>query len=502
MPANWSSFITNVSNKLSGQSIEGSYDPQGRDVDDFATFLAEQYVLAVDGKAQTPFGNLHQKGNTQLLTDAFAKAFKLMEEERSPTLEEKERDPKYEDLKEPIPSVNIDEYLDKFALEFLEWSKKNGASIPDFTFSQMFDTFPKYPKDENELIDKLSDTIISRFDGSSGYVIWLNSLSGDLGGKVLARINEKGKNILKKDLVKGDEVVATVSNDYYDFYNNFGKNPLNKRDIVGTISSIRTNLELRTGELLGLNIKKYAIRVKGTEEAVDADEGSVLRLIKPTDFPQYKSEFLTRKIFQENHYNDPQRIPSIYTEDFILSFTYAKGIDDSSLKYNYDYSAVRDKRERYAAEFKRNIDLKTKLVNEIADEYRNQEDINKPEEGTDDPYEIMAGGVLAYWASTLQQPFSSTPAVPPCVITAPLGGFYVPIYYGGRKRLADYLRRAFNTGKIFKTVPEKKISATAVSAALAFSFAANLLEFKLIYNGGIPTPAGPVPMIGFVPIVF
>lgn len=494
MPANWSSFITNVSNKLSGQSIEGSYDPQGRDVDDFATFLAEQYVLAVDGKAQTPFGNLHQKGNTQLLTSAFSRAFKLLEEEKSPTLAEKEKDPKYEDLKEPIPSVNIDEYLDKFDLEFLSWSKENGASIPDFTFSQMFDTFPKYPKDENELIDKLSDTILSKFDGTSGYLFWLNFLGtgyeGDLGRKVLDRINEKSKNILKKDLVVGDDVVATVSVTN-DFYNNLNQG--NKKDIEGTISSIITNL----------GRKKYVIRVKNTQESVEADEGSVLRLIKPNDFAQYKSEVLTRKIFQENHYNDPQKIPSRYTEDFILKFTYVKGVDDNSRKYEYGFSTFLDeiKKETYAAEFKRNIDLKTKLVNEIADEYRNQENANKPEEGND-PYEIMAGGVLAYWASTLQQPFSSTPPVPPCVVTTPLGGFYIPIYYGGRKRLADYLRRAFNTGKIFKTVPEKKISATAVSAALAFSFAANLLEFKLIYNGGIPTPAGPVPMIGFVPIVF
>jgi len=29
-----------------------------------------------------------------------------------------------------------------------------------------------------------------------------------------------------------------------------------------------------------------------------------------------------------------------------------------------------------------------------------------------------------------------------------------------------------------------------------------MLEFKLIYNGGITTPGGPVPMIGFVPVVF
>ena len=181
-----------------------------------------------------------------------------------------------------------------------------------------------------------------------------------------------------------------------------------------------------------------------------------------------------------------------------------KGIDNNFFKYTYGYAFAGDqiKKERYAAEFKRNIDLKTKLINEISDKYKNQENTNKPEEGTNDPYEIMADGVLAYWASALQQPFSAAPPIPPCIITPPLGGFYIPIYYGSRKRLADYLRRAFNTGKIFKTVPEKKISATAVATALAFSFAANMLEFKLIYNGGIPTPAGPVPMVGFVPIVF
>ena len=488
MSADWSSFITNVGDKLSGQSIKGSYDPAGKDVDDFATYLADQYVLAVNGKAQTPFGNLHRKGNTKLLKIAFSKAFKLLESERSPTLDDKLKDPKYEDLKEPIPSVNIDEYLDKFDTEFLAWSKENGASIPDFTFSQMFDTFPKYPKDENELIDKLSDTILSKFDGTSGYLIWLNSLATgyerDLGRKVLARINEKSKNILKKDIVVGDDVIATVS----------VANNLNKRDIEGIISSIRTD----SGR------KKYVIRVKNTQEVEEADEGSVLRLIKSTDFSQYKSDVLTSKIFQENHYNDPQKIPSRYTEDFILKFTYVKGVDDNSRKYDSGFSLFLDqrKKERYAAEFKRSMDLKTKLVNEIADNYRNQEDPNKPEEDTDDPYVIMADGVLAYWASALQQPFSAAPPVPPCIITPPLGGFYIPIYYGSRKRLADYLRRAFNTGKLFKTIPERRISATAVATALALSFAANMLEFKLIYNGGIPTPAGPAPMIGFVPIVF
>jgi hypothetical protein len=38
MPADWISFITNVSNKLDVQSVQGSYDSGGRNIDDFATY--------------------------------------------------------------------------------------------------------------------------------------------------------------------------------------------------------------------------------------------------------------------------------------------------------------------------------------------------------------------------------------------------------------------------------------------------------------------------------
>jgi hypothetical protein len=44
--------------------------------------------------------------------------------------------------------------------------------------------------------------------------------------------------------------------------------------------------------------------------------------------------------------------------------------------------------------------------------------------------------------------------------------------------------------------------ALAVSTAVAAAYMLHLLEFKLLYLGGIPTPAGPVPMIGIVPVVF
>ena len=425
MPANWSSFITNVSNKLSGQSIQGAYDPQGKDVDDFATFLANQYVLAISGKAQTPFGNLHQKGNTQLITSAFTKAFKLLEEERSPTLADKIKDPKYEDLKEPIPTVNTDEYLDKFDLEFLAWAELNGATIPDFTYSLFFSQFPNFPTTRSQQVLEIARRIAQKYDVTSDYTQWIDSLKLDPS--------------------------------YPDWTTEISNKALEIINTIGTSGS-----------------KKIE------------------------DFKNLANVNISKELFQEEHINDPARIPDYMVRDFIIKFTYDKKYNSSTYQQSIGNSLALTnvaKAAAYDEEAKRFVELKQRYIQELADaEKRSSEKDN-----ANDPYYIMASGVLAYWASTLQQPFSPAPPVPPCIITAPLGGFYIPLYYGSRKRLADYLRRAFNTGK---TIPERRISSTAVATALAFSFAANMLEFKLIYNGGIPTTVGPVPMIGFVPIVF
>jgi hypothetical protein len=486
MPANWTSFILNVSNKLSGQSIQGSYDSNGKDVDDFATYLANQYVSAVSGKAQTPFGNLHQQGNTELLKTAFSQAFKLLESERSPTLKQKNEDPKYADLKEPIPSINTDEYLDKFDLEFLAWAESRGETIPDFTYSLFFSQFPNFPTTRSQQVLEIARRIVQKYDGTSDYIQWLY--------------------VIGLDPTYPDWTKAVVDK------------------AVEIIKSIGTS-----------NNKKLE------------------------DFKNLTNVNISKELFQEEHINDPERIPDYMVRDFITKFTYDKNYNSRYFKRlsqnNYTVNAIIDnvfkvsniltnanldklfggnissfgipqlnylskssssygpyrqilerslsdisseKAVAYGEEARRFVELKRRYIQELADSEK------KSLEGDDanDPYNIMASGVLAYWASTLQQPFSAAPPIPPCIITAPLGGFYIPIYYGSRKRLANYLRRAFNTGKLFKTIPERRISATAVATALAFSFAANMLEFKLIYNGGIPTTNGPVPMVGFVPIVF
>ena len=120
-----------------------------------------------------------------------------------------------------------------------------------------------------------------------------------------------------------------------------------------------------------------------------------------------------------------------------------------------------------------------------------------------DPYKMMALVTIAYWYACIVKPFQSMPASLPATIPPPLTGIYIPIYYGSVNRLANRLRKAWNTGKHFNTLgmtpqPPSLATATAVGAV----YALHLLEFKLLYLGGIPTPVGPVPMVGFVPIVF
>ena len=484
MPANWGLFISNVGSKLSGQSIQGSYDPAGKDVDDFATFLANQYVLAVAGKAQTPFGNLHQKGNTQLLTTAFSQAFKLLENEQSPTFEEKMKDPQYSDLNDPVPVVNTDEYLDKFDLDFLAWAELNGGSIPDFTYSIFFSQFPNFPTTRTQQVLEIARRIVKKYDGTSSYIQWIYTLrldpdypewSKEISDKALELIKGIGtaeskkiedfKNLQNIEITKElfQEEHATDPEripDYMvkDFIIKFTYDPKSQSDIFKVLT--------------GNNTEKNKI--------ID-DKLSVDQILKNSNLD---------KLFADNFsgLGLGNSLDSLKSSDALVKLGLSIKLADiklsKSLAYDYEAALFRDLKQRY--------------IQELADKEKKESE----GDNQNDPYYVMATGVLAYWASTLQQPFSPLPPVPPCLLSAPLGGFFIPIYYGSRKRLADYLRRAFNTGKMFKTPLEKPVSATAVATALAFSFAANMLEFKLIYNGGVPTTGPPAPMIGFVPVVF
>lgn len=559
MPANWTSFITTVGNKLDGKQIKGSYDPTAADVDDFSTFLTNQYIAAVTNKAQSPYGNLAKNGNKDILILALNKAFKMLEDERSPTLDEKIKDPLYADLKEPIPVINIDEQLDKFDLAFLAWAEANGDSIPDFTYSLFFSQFPNFPTSHDQQVLEIARRIVRKFDGTSDYIQWIYTLK--LDGRYAEWTNEIYNKILEitsgigsTEYKIGDEVQGVPK--YVANINNFAiENSENLSEtgeiIRGKISSI--------DKLNGVTIYKIQYNDSTKSNLLvtrTLKDNTIQKKLKIADFTNVKDINISKEVYQEEHTNDPARIPDFMTGDFIQKFTYdpannknmlyrltngmygnsdinlqsqiASAYNTNDLLYagnisdffngtydlNGNYAASltttnttyltrisdtfslinQSKALAYSLEGSRYWDLKRRYIQSIADEANAVEVPDRP----DDPYYVMANGIIGYWVSLLVQPLASTPPVPPCIITLPSNGVYIPVYYGSRKRLADYLRRAFNTGKLYKGPGSGKVVATA----LAFSFAAHLFELKFIYSGGIPTTNGPVPMIGFVPFVF
>jgi hypothetical protein len=582
MPADWTTFITNVSNKLDGQTIQASYDPELGNVDDFASFLAQQYTTATVGKAQSPYGNTHQKGTEEILKGSFAKAFKMLETEKTPTFEEKQKDPRFQDLKQEPEPQKLDQEQDKFDLEFLAWTEANSTSIPNFVYSSFFSQFPDFPATEDQQATEVARRIINRFDGTSDYLQWIYSLRlqqdrlAEFATKVYNKIIELTKGIGQSEVKVGDEVQAVV---LYDLLPNGTENTSTRSKsgelVRGKVVSIN-----QSRSIFGRTVLTYRVSVqtpKGTVQRV-VDPNTIQKKLNVSDFLNVRDINLSKKILQESNISDPSRIPPFVTPQFITRFTYdpqfdrnlfskilyaAKAtktvtnqigirsnervselelqaqVDRANLAENILYSGsiqnflngnignlnisstfilnpnflrssgeytrreqirglidriTGSKIAKYNSEITSYLALKQRYINFLIDKERKAGDVLNE----NDPYQIMADGVIRYWQSCLTQPLSASPPVPPCTIVQPSNGFYVGIYYGSTKTLSDNLRRAFNDGKNFTNQKTGKI----VASSLAFSFQKHLLELKFIYNGGIPTPGGPAPMIGFVPLVF
>ena len=215
---------------------------------------------------------------------------------------------------------------------------------------------------------------------------------------------------------------------------------------------------------------------------------------------------LNQYVFQEEHADHEESIPEWLTARLMAKFVYIKHIDGFKNKPVQTYvkkitsfeekKRIKVKVKIYEREAKRYRELQRSWVKSQEEKYKKEQ-----EEANDtDPYDIMAGAIIAYWISSLAQPFKKSPPIPPCNIPSP--GIYIPIYYGSRKMLANDLRRAWNMGKIFNFLPATPIASKLVAAAVAVACAKHLLMLKFIYVGQLSTPAGPIPMIGFVPVVF
>jgi len=249
---------------------------------------------------------------------------------------------------------------------------------------------------------------------------------------------------------------------------------------------------------LGLKVENAIKKLEATwraEEKKGLTPGQTrftLEAIPPIEV----EDTINQYVFQEEHIDRVESIPDDLTDNFICKFIYVKSYDKPSDSGSRARSHGR-KIELYKKEKKRWRETQIKWARSKEEELKQDQE----EDGTD-PYEMMASAVIKYWQSAAAQPFTSLPPVPPCNTILPLGGIYAPIYYGSKSMLANDLRRAWNTGKIFEVQPANPIASKLVATAVAVSFAKHLALLKFLYLGGITTPVGPVPMIGFIPVAF
>jgi hypothetical protein len=214
-----------------------------------------------------------------------------------------------------------------------------------------------------------------------------------------------------------------------------------------------------------------------------------------------KENTLNEYVFQNNHEIDPTNVPVWLTaQDYICKFTYDNRIDKVLSDRNTSFGETKRTRSK-VKKYKKERKIWWQVLRDCANA-KNVSDVDESSSFESDGYNIMAEAIIDYWKSTVVQPFKPTPPIPPCNVTAPLGGIYTPISYGSKTTLANDLRRAWNTGKRFSKQPLTPAASKLVATAVSVSCAKHLLKLKFLYLGGITTPAGPVPMIGFVPVAF
>jgi len=292
-----------------------------------------------------------------------------------------------------------------------------------------------------------------------------------------------------------------------------------------SIDFIMAKIKLYQNELVIARLDKDERKIDTLNRELTVQSLRVLKLKN-----KIKQSEINDRIFQEEYDDRPDIMPKFITANLICVFSYVKGIDDnqrgapaknpiiatSTTSTNNGYNnfygnntknetfaqwskrtepgRINAKLVRYNIEKVKYRDLKIRHINQIAEDNKKAETPG----GADDPYCVMSKCIIDYWKSTTAQPFAAAPPILPCLIPSP--GKYIPIYYGSEAKLGADLRKAWNTGKRFKMEPTLQTATKAVSAAVAVSCAKHLLELKFLYNGQIPTPGGPVPMIGFSPL--
>ena len=615
MPAQWPTFIKNVSDRLVSNSKSSGPDSR----DEFALFVATEYFNAVNGKAQSPFGDTHVPGQKAILDNGFKKAFKEIYENERIEFDDKFTMPAFAEFNEPtvVPNFKTDPLCD--ILNCINQSKDTTVEYVDFrsdgnptkthTYSK-FKYFPLFPSlcpvpytdeidftgginmedfisekiaDEQGLINEAENkerlfvtmTILGFAKGVDYQFLYSingedqSPLTADENGIVVVPVSLQpgeyqytfksvldGEGNLVKNINKtvtgtideiGKSTVVNILEDESDKNEPTPKFPEIVRKNIGNKNNKEFKEFLRDTIVERIllqndeseNFKKWA---KSLSNLYYFAYGTYARTIG--DMVWEKIEELQKTVNQK--LIDEGFFPGVYTNGRHVNTTLEKIYNAHDIKDIRDNSEINqyawqpdsefdpdlpdwlDKKFIAAFTYDKNVDVfyggdvnrwqhiasQRKIANHKTERNKWFNTLtacvsNKEFEQTGgvggcqgDGYDTMAETIINYWKSCTTQPLKKSPPIPPCNTTAPLGGIYAPIYYGDKCKLAGNLRKAWNNGKKFRVAGLHRPPANKVATAVAAACSLHLLELKFIYLGGITTPGGPVPMIGFMPTVF
>lgn len=541
MPAQWPIFINKLSSKLAAKNSSG---PNG-----IANFVANEYFNAVK-TAQTPFGNIHNPGEKSILEDAFKKAFNILYDSIEPELDQKFGNSIYEDMFENFPKINLN--YDPLC-EMEKWTLKNRDNIEPFQYYQFFQsTCPIETEDaevfgtisvtqeiiDSEKFDVIPTEVIMQVIGGDGVAPYsieyrLNDirLSATTDSQGISRVElptlpgnytyifDSAIDSTRLVELKNINQSASITINEDGIPSNVVVIPNATRKIVSELAEDARADEVAKRVLMQNDRSVYFRR---WIENIDINNNSSfvkkvkLKVLKLMDDGVLIENTLNDRIFQENHKVHPTLIPDWLTADFITTFTYNNqfnkylSMDDykKNLKYkdpfgirytskylkDKDKEAMSKKNEEYLIEEDRFNKLKMEWVQSNSNIEEATSLINE------DAYTIMADGIINYWKSTTTSPFKSTPPILPCNLPSP--GIFTPISYGDRQNLASDLRKAWNTGKQFKTQQTLKVATIAVATAVAVSCAKHLKNLKFVYVGKLSIGPTTIPMVSISPFAF
>lgn len=560
MPAQWPTFIKNLSSELeSGNSST---------INAFAEFLANEYFNTVKD-SQTTFGNTHISGQKLILEQGFKESFKEIYDNESVDLEDKKEIDSYADFFEPLPNTGYD--FDPLC-EVEKYTIEEQDNLNKFNFFSLFESTCPVNKeidiyagiDFNKLIknntENANQQIQDSDDGNLYVTLSIINFTPGVKYSFLHSINNVDQPIT---LASDDGILHIRADKKPGLYTYTFKSVLdNDGNIIKEINKSVTVEIKESGEAENITIikdpnkdkkprplvpemtedekilaiasrivlqsdgskefKNWVKRLKfgynksfgkkvenkvfelfDTVETI-ADVKNKIPILSDTNLIVNRNQY----IFQSEHLDDVNIIPEWLTpQDYICKFTYVPRIDAIKDDDGDNINIISDFKKN--EDEKKRINNKINLYNEEKKNWhqllRNWGNSNNSNTGENedikngDGYNIMAKSIIDYWKSTGPAPFKPTPPIPPCNIPTP--GLFTSISYGDENTLANDLRRSWNTGKSFDKKPLTPAASKAVASAVAVSCSKHLLEINFLYIGSISTPVGPSPMVGFVPLI-